>query len=135
MVSHRLGMDSVPALETVLASYARGHFRHGSEPRRRDGSLAILTDSVGAIAQPFQRLGELSGPLHEQAPRRETHLAIGVAAKDVGAIRWSARVGDRDARLLDHGAVDRVTNPVPRVVELGFQMLSDLVHASLQVGI
>src|SRR5512137_235263 len=64
-----------PPLLRVLAGDARRDLRDGPEAGRADRLTADLADPVLAGPETLERLREAIGPLDQETPHREGHLA------------------------------------------------------------
>src|SRR5712671_3848935 len=75
-VRQDLRRQAGPALLRVLAGDAGRDLGNGPEASRGDGLAARLADPVLAGPEALQRLGEAIGPVDEETPHRERHLAV-----------------------------------------------------------
>src|SRR6266853_1405794 len=119
-----------PALLRVLAGDAGRDLGNGPEAGRGDGLAARLADPVLAGPEALQRLGEAIGPVDEETPHRERHLAVLADPAGVAGGLSLALVFPGPGIVLEG---DRPTQPlqaVDRMLQLLLQCPSDVVHGS-----
>jgi hypothetical protein len=91
-------------------------------------SLAVcLTDPVLPVPYALQRLGQLVGAVHQQAPRGEAHLPVLVDPDHVYLV-GKRRVTPAAPELFEGHHATHVPDPLHRVAELSLKALLDLVH-------
>src|SRR5262245_22330151 len=107
-------LELTATFQAILTSHATCDLGHRPEPRRSDGLFALLAQTVLAVAQALERIGQLVGPVDQQALGREAHLPVLIEPDDVYLVRqrcvvpggpWEILQCDGSAQLAD--SIDR----------------------------